>query len=359
MIWLVQRLNLHRRRVPKALNNWVYPHYFVQPNQQRVEVPPQPASLKDEYDWYSDVMDLTIGGNPYKVPPTPQYPYIPPQPIQNPPAVIAPQDSIFNQIDNLINNLKDQPHYSSPQQQPVETGKPRLGKESRYASDIEIMTNHLKNVVSVYPGVSFDIVKSAYEDLYDLRIFYNGYLCDSFVVNASSMYGVGCPVIVNGNLMKFDQLGRPEPLPIQIPIPLGSTLAMRQMIFRNVPPDERGANFCGVAPEVYNEYMYRLMDQEVYRLVDFSSSPLPDDEDNYIALGKKILRINAKYPLKARYRMYHYEDNDHFYLISDKLVKKFSIYDEPVHTNTFIEVNGNDLIITEPTNTKKLISIGE
>ena len=346
--------------MPKAPNNWVYPHYFIQPNQQqRVEAPSQPASLKDDYDWYSDLMGLTIGApNPTPI----QYPrYESPPMIQNPPAVIPPQDSIFNQIDNLISNLKNsqtQTHSeSSIPSKPVDTGKPRLGDEARYTSDIEIMTNHLNNVISVYPGVSFDLIKNAYEGLYDLRIFYQGRLCDAFIVDTCAMYGAGCPVIVNGNLMRFDVIGRPEPLPIQVPIPLGSTLAMRQMIFRNLPPEEGYTNLCGVAPEVYNEYMYRLMDQQVYQLVDLSSTFLPEDEDNYIALGKKILQINAKYPLKARYRLYHYESNDHFYLISDKLVKKFSIYDEPRCTNTFIEVNGNDLIITEPNNTKKLVTL--
>ena len=330
----------------------------MQPNQQQwVEAPSQPTSLKDEYDWYSDLMGLTEGG-----PAPTQYPrYEVPPMIQYPPAIIAPQDSIFSQIDNLINNLKSsrtQTHPESPNPStPVDTGKPRLGEKSRYTSDIEIMTNHLKNVISVYPGVSFDLIKNAYEGMYDLRIFYQGRLYDTFLVDACNMYGAGCPVIVNGNLMRFDVIGRPEPLPIQIPIPLGSTLAMRQMIFRNLPPEDGYTNLCGVDPEVYNEYMYRLMDQQVYRLVDFSSTLLPEDEDTYAALGKKILQINAKYPLKARYRMYHYEGNDHFYLISDKLVKKFSIYDEPKCTNTFIEVNGNDLIITEPTNTKKLITL--
>ena len=99
------------------------------------------------------------------------------------------------------------------------------------------------------------------------------------------------------------------------------------------------------------------MEPYVYRIVDLSSTPLPEEEDNYLALGKKILQINAKYPLKARYRMYHYEGNDHFYLISDQLVKRYNIDDSRKPINTCIEVNGNDLIITEPNNTKKILTL--
>lgn len=305
----------------------------------------QVPKQSDGVDWYSDLMDLIID-KPSTNTNKRDGPI-----IVNPPAI--PQNGIFNQIDNLIDSLKNNSQHSSSRE-PVETGNPRLGEESiRYTSDIDIMTNHLKNVISVYPGVSFDIFKSAYDGIYNLNIFYQGRHCDCFIVDAKNMFGLGCPVILNGNLIRFNQAGQMEPW-LQIPIPLGSILAMRQMIFRHIPdPDGVYRNFIGVAPEVYNEYMFRLMDQEVYWYADLSSTALPQDEDNYNALGKKILKINAKYPLNARYRMYHYKSNDKFYLISDKLVKRYSLDDNRKPTNTCIEVNGNDLIITEPNNTKK------
>ena len=295
----------------------------------------------DNYDWYDDMFGIL-------------------QPVQLP-AVIPQQQSgnVINQIDGLISQLKAQRN-----QNQIDTGNPRIGKETAEATGLkankQIIDNYLQKIISEYPEpqlhLSYDLFKSAYPGIWMLSLFCNGQMVDQFMVDEGYMYGRGCPVLIDGHLMTDPNSGKPEVLPNTIAVPLGSTLAMKQNLFRRCPP---GNNYPGCTIEVYNEYVYRLMDQRVYYLVDLSSNFMPDDEEVYKEFGKKILKIAEVYPLTARYRLYHYESNDKFCLISDASVKPYNTNDTRPAVNTYIEVTGNNLFIKEPKGKEKALTLGD
>ena len=322
------------------VNNFGYyyhPQFIQQPQipaQQSVQ-----SNILDE--WYYDLMGDKEPKVSIKAPSQPQLP-----------AVIK-EDNITQQIDSLIDQLKNT---SKQQEEKVEYGIPRFGTESMdKLTNKELISNCLKEAISVYPGVSFNLALNAY-GLFDLSIFYNGQMVDRFMVDQCNKYGRGVPVLYDGRLMKIDPAGIPSVLPNTVAIPLGSILAIRQNLFRNIPSNPM--NFLGTTADVYQESMSHLLDQQVYYMLDLSAETLPDDEENYKKFGEKIKAINEIYPLVARYRLYKYKNNDSFMLISDLLVKPYSVFNDPrTHTDTSIIVNGDILTITEPDNNKKIINI--
>ena len=297
------------------------------------------------------------------------------QPVQAPPMIPTPEiiptgpmppitpqpaddkENVLNEIDNLLSQLTIMKDMASTD---VEYGQPRFGVESlKGRSHKQLIEDCLNKAISIYPGVTYNLFLNAY-NMYDLTIFFNNRLVDRFLVDPYFKYGKGCPVLF-GKLAGPNN-GNPEDQkqsPGNTCIPLGCTLAIRQNVFRNVPAEPGyGKNFIGTTTDVYYEICTHMLSQQAYYLLDLTSVDFPDDEAQYLEFGAKVEAINNKYPLKSRFRVYNYVDNDNFILISDNLVKPYSVTtDKRKPVNTFIQVSGNTLNITEPNDKKITIEL--
>lgn len=242
-------------------------------------------------------------------------------------------------------------------------GKPRVGQEEfaklGLRSDEELIYFHLNNILSVeteeFKGSDIKFgLESISNKFYQLNLFLNDRYIDSFLIDSGILFGKGIPAMQSYLISGYDMFGKPMLFPDPVWIPLGCYLAIRQNIFRKFPCGN-GINMNGTDITVYSSAMYDMLTKDFYRLVDMSDTLMPDDNDTYKEFGKKVMMINnTTYQLKGRYRVHDYKSNDDFYLISDKITKQLP-GEEPFITNTFIEVKGKNLYITEPSNKLSLV----
>lgn len=236
-------------------------------------------------------------------------------------------------------------------------GSPRIGleefKKLGFSSNEELISFHLNNILSVdIDEFNRSNIKYGLIDLgnrfYQLDLFLNDSYIDSFLVDSGVLFGKGVPSMQCHLIQSYDQYGMPILFKEPVWIPLGCYLAIRQNIFRKFPSGNNTMNMNGTDITVYSSAMYDLMTKDFYKMIDMSDTLMPDDKDNYKKFGEKVMMINnTTYPLKARYRVYNYKDNDDFCLISDNLVKHLP-GNKPFATSTFIQVQGKNLYITEP-----------
>ena len=258
----------------------------------------------------------------------------------------------FNKFINKLNKVNTVTNIDISEN---DLGKPRIGQEEfsklGFSSNEELISFHLKKILSVETEeFKASDIKFGLENFgngfYRLNLFLNDIYIDSFLIDSCVLFGKGIPSMQCYLIRSYDMYGRPILFNDPVWIPLGCYLAIRQNIFRRFP----GGNMNGTDISVYSSAMYQLLTKDFYRLIDLSSILMPDDNENYKEFGKKVMKINnTTYQLKGRYRVHNYKSNDDFCLISDNITKQLP-GEQPYVTNTFIEVKGKNLFITEPKN---------
>lgn len=247
-------------------------------------------------------------------------------------------------IDNIINTIQ----LNNENAPVVDWGVVRYGNESMGALSHNELINHCLNKAFEYApvqGLNYNLMPTL-NGLIELGIFYNGEKKDRFIIDPYFFGGKGMPMIY-ADLVKYDSIGKVCSSK-KLPIPLGYTYALRQILFKSIPGQPQG-----VTEDVYNQMRFSMYrDLSTYNLIDTSIVGLPDDIMNYKEFGDKIQAINAVYPFKARYRLHRYVDNNNFILKSDQNVIQ-TLPDQmvsPEPLDVKITVSGNKLTIEEPNN---------
>lgn len=292
----------------------------------------------DESDIISDYNKLLNGEIP-KQQPVYQQP-----PLASPEQYLAPGSALTNPP---INAFKD---VSVVYNLPIKIRYTNEDFTTFQMNELVLAKTLLSIAFSKYNDLSFELYNDAY-GLYRLTIFKNGNsIKPYYIIDIASCYGgKGMPVM-------YGTVGAEYPYPGNIRIiPLGFIQGIQECIecaaYRN------GINGLSAISEA--KLNMSMLEDHIYRTIDFSIETLPDDFSNYKAFGELIKKIDKVYPLKARYRLYNYHNNQDFTLISDNFVKPFDgLSHQAPPTGVTITISGNNLAVKEPNGNINYLQIG-
>lgn len=278
-------------------------------------------SEKDKFMGVNDVIDQF---NQQLQQPQPQY-----NPMQSQ-SIISTPVNLFSTVKS-IHDLPIKIRYSEKDFQD-------------YRMTSVILAEHLiGNAIENHPEIRCSLAPIP-NNLYELKIWKNGWACGSFTCDLEGYGGKGLPIM-------YGTLGKAYNHNF-IVVPLGSTKAVEECIVAVA----YNSNY-GVDAVTEAKFKYEMLPEHIYRFIDFGVTAFPDGLKNYKQFGQMIEHINKYYQLPTRYRLYGYKDNFHFTLVSDEFVKPFNGIKAPI-THQVITVENNTLTIKEPNGNTKVVQMG-